>query len=169
MAQYACQCSRHRFDSWVRKSLGGGNGNPFQCSCLENPMDRGAWRSIVWGISKSWTWLSNWAMHTHKPKWPRTRWFRGWESSSYRESSFTTELKERNGDLVRKRRDPRTKEQASLPGDGTRTHWVPAEVPGIVLMGSLSVSLPLSHLFIHPLYWWFIICQAFFCMSEIQI
>ena len=35
------------------KSLGGGNGNPFQCSCLENSMDRGAWRSIVRGISKS--------------------------------------------------------------------------------------------------------------------
>lgn len=58
-----------------------------------------------------------------------------------------------NEDLVRKRRDPRTKEQASLPGDETRTGWVPAEVPEIVLTGPLSLSLPLSHLFIHPLYW----------------
>ena len=34
---------------------GGGNGNPFQYSCLENPMDRGAWQTIVHGVTKSWT------------------------------------------------------------------------------------------------------------------
>ena len=32
------------FDPWVRKISGAGNGNPLQYSCLENPMDRGAWR-----------------------------------------------------------------------------------------------------------------------------
>ena len=32
---------------------GEGNGNPFQYSCLENPMDRGAWRAMVHGISKN--------------------------------------------------------------------------------------------------------------------
>ena len=31
-----------------------GNGNPLQCSCLENPMDRGAWRATVHGVTKSW-------------------------------------------------------------------------------------------------------------------
>ena len=31
----------------------GGNGNPLQCSCLETPTDRGAWRSIVHGVTKS--------------------------------------------------------------------------------------------------------------------
>ena len=31
----------------------GGNGNPLQYSCLENPMDRGAWRAIVHGVVKS--------------------------------------------------------------------------------------------------------------------
>ena len=36
-----------------------GNGNPFQYSCLENPMDRGAWRATVHGVVKSWTYLSN--------------------------------------------------------------------------------------------------------------
>ena len=36
-----------------------GNGNPFQYSCLGNPMDRGAWRATVHGISKTWTWLKN--------------------------------------------------------------------------------------------------------------
>ena len=41
------------------RSLGGENGNPFQYSCLENPMDRGAWWSTVHGVSKSQTQLSN--------------------------------------------------------------------------------------------------------------
>ena len=36
------------------KSLGGGHGNPLQYSCLENPMDRGAWWAIVHGVRKSW-------------------------------------------------------------------------------------------------------------------
>ena len=31
-----------------------GNGNPLQCSCLENPMDRRAWRAAVHGVTKSW-------------------------------------------------------------------------------------------------------------------
>ena len=35
--------------------LGGGHGNPLQYSCLENPMDRGAWRATVHRITKSWT------------------------------------------------------------------------------------------------------------------
>ena len=43
------------------RSPGGGHGNPLQCSCLENPMDRGAWQAIVHRVSKSQTqlkWLS---------------------------------------------------------------------------------------------------------------
>ena len=35
------------------KSPGGGNGNPLQYSCLDNPMDRGAWRATLHGITKS--------------------------------------------------------------------------------------------------------------------
>ena len=38
---------------------GEGNGNPLQCSCLENPMDRGAWWATVQGVAKSRTRLSN--------------------------------------------------------------------------------------------------------------
>ena len=37
--------------------IGGGNRNPLQCSYLENPMDRGAWRATVHGITKSQMWL----------------------------------------------------------------------------------------------------------------
>ena len=37
----------------------GGNGNPFQNSCLENAMDRGAWKATVHGVAKSQTRLSS--------------------------------------------------------------------------------------------------------------
>ena len=36
---------------WGR-SPGGGNGNPLQYCCLENPMDRGAWRAAVCGVAR---------------------------------------------------------------------------------------------------------------------
>ena len=45
------------------RSPGGGNGNPLQHSCLENPMDRGAWQATVHGVAKSQTWLSDWHFH----------------------------------------------------------------------------------------------------------
>ena len=35
--------------------IGEGNGNPRQCSCLENPRDEGAWWAAVYGVSQSWT------------------------------------------------------------------------------------------------------------------
>ena len=37
------------------RSSGGGNGNPLQYSCLENPMDREAWWATVHRVTKSWT------------------------------------------------------------------------------------------------------------------
>ena len=39
------------------RSPGGGHGNPLQYSCLENPMDRGAWRATVHRLAKSQTLL----------------------------------------------------------------------------------------------------------------
>ena len=41
------------------RSPGEGNGNPLQYSCLENPMDGGAWLATVHGVAKSWTQLSD--------------------------------------------------------------------------------------------------------------
>ena len=52
---------RHEFNPSVRKNHGGGNGNPLQYSCLENPMDRGAWRVTAHKVAKSWARLSDWA------------------------------------------------------------------------------------------------------------
>ena len=41
------------------RSPGEGNGNPLQCSCLENSVGRGAWWATVHGIAKIRTWLSD--------------------------------------------------------------------------------------------------------------
>ena len=41
------------------RSPGGGNGCPLQYSCLENPMDGGAWRATAHGVAKSQTQLSD--------------------------------------------------------------------------------------------------------------
>ena len=41
------------------RSPGGGHGDPFQYSCPENPMDRGAWQATVHGVTKSQTGLSD--------------------------------------------------------------------------------------------------------------
>ena len=60
----ACQCRRLRRCGLIPgsgTSHGGGHGNSLQYSCLENPMDRGAWRTTVHAVTKSWPWLSNWA------------------------------------------------------------------------------------------------------------
>ena len=42
-----------------------GTGNPLWYSCLENLMDRGAWRGTVYRVTKSWTWLKGFSTHTH--------------------------------------------------------------------------------------------------------
>ena len=47
------------------RSTGEGNGNPLQYSCLENPMDRGAWWATIHEVTKCWTWLNDLAcMHS---------------------------------------------------------------------------------------------------------
>ena len=54
--------------SLIISDTGVGNGNPLQYSCLENSMDRGAWRATVHGVTQSWTLLSMSACaraHTH--------------------------------------------------------------------------------------------------------
>ena len=51
------------------RSPGGGNGNPFHYSCLENPTDRGAWWATVHGVTKNRTWLSDWTT-TANPEHP---------------------------------------------------------------------------------------------------
>ena len=45
--------------------IGEGNGNPLQCSCLENPRDGGAWWAAVHGVAKSQTQLSDFTFTLH--------------------------------------------------------------------------------------------------------
>ena len=53
-------------ESDMTKRLSGeGNGTPLQCSCLENPMDGGAWWAAVHGVAKSRTKLSNFTFTFH--------------------------------------------------------------------------------------------------------
>ena len=47
------------------RSPGGGHGNPLQYSCLENPMDRGAWWTTVHRVTKSWTRLKQISTRAH--------------------------------------------------------------------------------------------------------
>ena len=42
-----------------------GNGNPLQYSCLENPMEGGAWKAAVHGVAEGWTQLSNFTFTFH--------------------------------------------------------------------------------------------------------
>ena len=42
---------------FLHSCIGIGNGNPLQCSCLENPRDGRAWWAAVCGVTQSWTWL----------------------------------------------------------------------------------------------------------------
>ena len=48
--------------------IGEGNGNPLQCSCLENPRDRGAWWAAIYGVAQSWTWLKRLSNSSNKFK-----------------------------------------------------------------------------------------------------
>ena len=67
--------------------LGEGNGTPLQYSCLENPMDGGAWWAAVHGVARSWTRLSDFTlfftfMHWRR-KWQPTAVFLPGESQGW--------------------------------------------------------------------------------------
>ena len=60
--QSACSAGDQSAIPGSGKSPGEGNGNPLQYSCLENPMDGGAWQATVHGVAKSRTWLNDFAL-----------------------------------------------------------------------------------------------------------
>ena len=62
----ACNAGNEGLIAGLGRSPGGGYGNPLQYSCLENSMDRGAWRATVHGVAKSQTELST---HAHPSRW----------------------------------------------------------------------------------------------------
>ena len=61
--------SQHLDFRFLASRIGEGNGNPLQCSCLENPRDGGAWWAAVYGVAQSRTQLkrlSSSSSHCHK-------------------------------------------------------------------------------------------------------
>ena len=57
--KYACNAEDLGSIPGSQRSPGEGNGNPLQYSCLETSMDRGTWRTTVYGVAKNWTRLCN--------------------------------------------------------------------------------------------------------------
>ena len=63
----ALRCKSRRrqgFDPWVRKIPWRRKWQPFQYSCWDSPMNRGAWWATVYGVAKNWTWLKWPSMHS---------------------------------------------------------------------------------------------------------
>ena len=59
--EFTCQCRRHRrcrFHPWARKIPWRREWQPTPYPCQENPLDTGAWQTVVHEVAKSWTWLS---------------------------------------------------------------------------------------------------------------
>ena len=57
-------CEESDMTEWLHfhfslSCIGEGNGNPLQCSCLENPRDGGAWWAAIYGVAQSWTRLND--------------------------------------------------------------------------------------------------------------
>ena len=69
------------------RSPGGGHGNPLQYSCLENPMDRGAWWATVHGAAKSRTQVQRFSMHAYMPQ-RRALWDTPWALDTRSVSEF---------------------------------------------------------------------------------
>ena len=66
-----CQSRRPKrcgFNPWFRKILWRRAWQPIKYSCLENSINRGAWRATVHRVTKNWTWLKWLSSHTHTPK-----------------------------------------------------------------------------------------------------
>ena len=58
-------CQSFSFQHGVLVVVGEGHGTPLQYSCLENPMDGGAWQAAVHGVAKSWTRLNDFTFTFH--------------------------------------------------------------------------------------------------------
>ena len=58
--------------------FGEGNGNPLQCSCLENPRDRGAWWAAIYGVAQSRSWLKRLSSSSRSSRKRLVTSIRGW-------------------------------------------------------------------------------------------
>ena len=132
--------------------LGEGNGTPLQYSCLENPMDRGAWWAAVHGVAKSRAWLSDFTFTFHFP-------------------ALEKELATHSSVLAW--RIPGTGEPGGLPSMGSHRvghDWSDlAAAAAVRLLSLLGPSFTVCFL---PFYLWFlkycsvIILYTIFCCNE---
>ena len=67
-----CDITSNPYLSFSNCPHGKGNGNPLQYSCLENPMDGGAWWATIHGVAKSLTWLIDFTFTPWRRKWQPT-------------------------------------------------------------------------------------------------
>ena len=71
--------------------IGEGNGNPFQYSCLENPRDRGAWWTAVYGVAQSWTQLKRLSSSSSSSSCTAGRFFTCWTTWEHRRGQTRTQ------------------------------------------------------------------------------
>ena len=108
------------------RSPGGGHGNPLQCSCLENPMDRGAWRAAVYGVTKQ--------TKPHPAASP-VRSAAMWSVRPLLSSAPTRALQKEGGSAVG---GPQVGEGRQRPGEPS-VERPPSGAPPAVLAGSLGI------------------------------
>ena len=77
--------------------IGEGNGNPLQCSCLENPRDGGAWWAAIYGAAQSQTWLkrlsSSSSRHQIGKQWKQWETWFSWAPKSLQMVDCSNEIK----------------------------------------------------------------------------
>ena len=105
------------------RSPGEGHGNPFQYSCLDNPMDRGDWWATVHGVSKNQTWLKQLIMQvcTHILSWRNISLTQNflWEMQTWKRIIFSSDLKVLNHFKIKSRYVACNQELQVLVGHGS--------------------------------------------------
>ena len=130
------------FFTFVILLQGEGNGTPLQYSCLENPMDRGAWWAAVHGVAKSRTRLSDFTLTFH---------FHALEEEMATHSS------------VLAWRIPGTGEPGGLPSMGSHRVWHDwSDLAAAEIYQFYLYFLWFSLLFVHFLFHWFLLLPLLF-------
>ena len=104
------------------RSPGGGHGNPLQYSCLENPLDRGAWWATVHVVAKTQTRLSDWTHSRHHDAHPITPVTQQPSSSCGSAAALGSQRSARIG---RRLNHPQTSHPPAPPSPGPREAYPP--------------------------------------------
>ena len=131
--------------------IGEGNGNPLQCSCLENPRDGGAWWAAVYGVAQSRTWLKRLSSSSSKVKWKSLSrvWFFGTPETIACQASLSMGFSRQeywSGSLFASPGDHSN--PGTEPGSpALQTDSIPSEPPGKPLaMPGFHSSIPFAHI-----------------------